>query len=520
MRYKRMIKTAFLAPALMAPVTATAKKPEKPNIIFILTDQWRKQALGFKGEDPVITPNIDKFAQWAVSFDNATSARPVSGPDRACLLTGKYPINNGVFANNVPLDTNEKSMGVLFKEAGYKTGYIGKWHLNGLGDITTKPEQQHGFDLWIQSLGHAPFSQAYIYQDKNEKKIVRGKWAPTYETEEGIKFIEENKKEPFCLVLSYNPPHTSGGAQFEDRWQPGKRVNGKIKYGYGYGGPKEYEAMYGNDYDKNPVRGNIMPTRKFNDLSGFCVPGYFGAITAIDNDFGNLMSYLEKNALLKNTIIVFTADHGESLGSQGLMTKGTWFEESLGVPMLIGWKGKISPKREKCVFNAIDVLPTLLGLSGIEKPDGIDGTDYTPLLFNKRFKAPEYAFCSFDFGGMGEIDSPRYWRSVYTQRYTYVLCGMNQNRAFTKEGIVLYDKEKDPLQLNPIYKGMGYDKEIERLHKVLVNHLKETNDPFIEKYWNNSSPGLPLLNKYTVNYDELLNKPSQKMAKRKSIKQD
>lgn len=474
---------------------------EKPNVVFVLTDQWRKQALGFRNEDPVLTPNLDKFASQAVSFDNATAARPVSTPSRACLMTGKYSINTGVFANSVPLDVNEQSMGKLFKEAGYATAYIGKWHLNGPKDETTAPEHMHGFDLWIQSLGHRPFAQVYVRQYENKREIIKDKWAPTYEVEEGIKFIEENKAKPFCVVLSFNPPHTSGSKGFEDRWQPGKRnKDGTIKYGYGYGGPPEYEALYKDvDYDKNPIRANVKPTRKFNDSAADAIPGYFGAITAIDNDFGNLMSYLEEQNLLENTIVVFTSDHGESMGSHGLMTKGTWFDESVGVPFIIGWKGKINSSRETCVFNGIDVLPTLLGLSGIPLPKEIDGVDYSPLLLGKAFDKPQYAFSSFDYGGYGEA-KPRYWRSVYTDRYTYVLCGMNANRDFTKDGYVLYDRLKDPLQLNPIFKGMGYDKVIKELHSVLTKQLEKLGDPFIKDYWHNPNAGLPKLNKYTVDY--------------------
>lgn len=495
------------------------KQEKKPNLIFVLTDQWRKQALGFKGEDPVQTPNLDKFASWAVSFDNATSCRPVSGPGRACLFTGKYPINNGVFANSVPLDVDEESMGKIYKAAGYKTGYIGKWHLNGLDDRVTDPAHRQGFDYFAQSMGHQPFYQGYYIQDEKERKFVKG-WAPTYETELGIEFIEKQRQgnQPFCLVLSYNPPHTGGGPGFEDRYQPGKKgPDGKHKMGYGYAGPAEYEALYnGIDYERNPIRGNVKTIRRSKDSSTPAVPGYFGAITAIDNDFGKLINYLETHNLLENTIIVFTSDHGESMGSQGLMTKGTWFEESLGVPCIIGWKGTVSPKREKTVFNSISLMPTLLGLSGLPVPEQVDGIDYSPLLLGKKFQKPEYAFTSFDFGGVAELKAPRYWRCVYTEQYTFVLCGINQNREFTKDGLVLYDRKKDPLQLNPIYRGMGYDKVIDKLYTVLEAHLKETGDPFITEYWNNAKAGYPKLNKVTTDLNYLYDQTKGKSKGKKN----
>lgn len=509
MKQSHLISSVLLASVVgSVPMKAIAqeKSENKPNLIFILTDQWRKQALGFKGEDPVKTPNLDKFASWAVSFDNATSCRPVSGPNRACLFSGKYPINNGVFANSVPMAADEESMGKVYQAAGYQTAYIGKWHLNGMDDHVTDLSGRQGFDYFVQSMGHQPFYQGYYMQNAKERTYIKG-WAPTYETKLGIDFIEKQKtsSQPFCLVLSYNPPHTGGGPGFEDRYQPGKLgPDKKVKMGYGYAGPAEYEALYKDiDYAKNPIRENQRTIRRSTDTSAGVIAGYFGAITAIDNDFGNLMNYLEQNGLLDNTIIVFTSDHGESMGSQGLMTKGTWFEESMGVPCLIGWKGVIKPKREKMVFNSIDLMPTLLGLSKLPIPEKVDGLDYSPLLLGKKFKAPEYAFTSFDFGGVAEIKAPRYWRSVYTSRYTYVLCGMNQNREFTKDGIVLYDREKDPLQLNPIYKGMGYDKVIDELHATLIKQLDRTGDPFIQEYWNNNNASYPKLNKVTMDLSSM-----------------
>lgn len=488
-----------------------AAEKRKPNLIFVLADQWRKQALGYRNEDPVVTPNLDKFASWAFSFDNAVSCNPVSGPNRACLFTGKYPINNGVFANNVPLDpTEESSLGKICKAAGYKTAYVGKWHLNGEKDEVTDPTRQQGFDFWVQSIGHAPFSQKYFIADGNKdvKTYTTGEWAPTYETEVGIDFIEKNKDKPFCLVLSYNPPHTGGGKNFENRYQPGKSdKEGNHKYGYGYAGPAKYEALYTvKNYKKDSIRKNIQTIRGGTDECFDVIPGYFGAITAIDNDFGTLMDYLQKNNLLENTIIVFTSDHGESMGSQGLMTKGTWFEESAGVPCIIGWKGKTVHQQSSEVFNSIDLMPSLVGMMHLSKPKSADGQDFSPLLFGEKFIAPEFAFLSFDFGGIKELKEPRYWRTIYSKRYTYTLCGISSNRSFTKDGIVLYDREKDPFQMHPLYKGMGYDDVIERLHKELVANLTKTGDPFIEKYWNNPDPGYPKLNKYTIPEDVLLGK--------------
>ncbi|NDP22221.1 MAG: sulfatase-like hydrolase/transferase [Paludibacter sp.] len=512
MRKNLKIATACL---LVCPATFTNAQTstnKKPNLIFVFADQWRKQALGYRNQDPVQTPNLDKFASWAFSFNNAFSSNPVSGPNRACLFTGKYTINNGVFANNVPLDPNEESsLGKICKAAGYSTAYIGKWHLNGEVEQVEDKSRRQGFDFWVQSLAHNPFSQKYYIAEENKsvRAYQRGEWAPTYETQVGIDFIEKNKEKPFCLVISYNPPHTSGGLGFEDRSQPaGFKADGTRKLGYGYGGPKEYEALYKDkDYAHFLIRKNIKNIKKTNDNCFDVIPGYFGAITAIDNDFGNLMNYLEKNNLLENTIVVFTADHGESMGSHGLMTKGTWFEESVGIPLIIGWKGKTIQKQTDEVINSIDFMPTLLGMMKLSIPKTTDGTDYSSMLLGGKFKAPEYAFLTFNFGGIKELKHSRYWRCIYSKQFSYILCGMNQNRSFTNnKGYVLYDLQKDPYQMQPIFKGMGYDKEINMLHTKLAEELKRTDDPFIEKYWNQSASGFPQLNKYTISSDYMKSK--------------
>ncbi|GHU98454.1 sulfatase [Bacteroidia bacterium] len=505
--------TAALLPATLAGsatvATAAPAQKKKPNLVFVFADQWRKHALGYRGEDPVLTPNLDSFASWAFSFDNAVACRPVSGPDRACLMTGKYPINNGVFANSVPLAPDEQTLGDLCKSAGYKTAFIGKWHLNGDVDQVLDPSRRHGFDFWVQSVGHQPFNQRYYIGESKNPVYIKDKWAPTYETGTAIEYISRVKDgdEPFCVVLSYNPPHTSGSSGFEDRYQPGQRVGGEIKYGYGYGGPRSYEALYtGNDYVKNPIRGNVMPVGAERDESGLVVPGYFGAITAIDNDFGDLMKYLQQNGLLENTIILFTADHGESMGSQGLMTKGTWFEESAGVPFIIGWKGKTASKREKAVFNSIDVLPTLMGMMDIRASQDMDGVDFSPMLLGGSFKAPEYAMLSFDLGGVAELKSPRYWRALYSERYTYVLCGFNAYRKFTKNGEALYDRLKDPMQLSPIFRGNGQDRLMDKLKGELAAMLRSKGDPFMTDYWQVEHPGYPKLNRHTISLEEMKQK--------------
>ena len=457
------------------------RKNDKPNILFVMSDQWRRQALGFLNEDPVITPHLDSFVKEAVFFQNSITNSPICTPSRATIFTGQYPHTHGVIANSVRLSTKSVTLGDIVKKEGYETAYIGKLHLDGKDEGFVPIERRHGFDYWITSKNHAPFEQAYFIQNSKKAQVIKNSWEPEWITDKAIHYMDSTKGKPFCMVLSYGPPHTGGGKCFEDRKEPGRRVNGEVKYGYGYAAPKKWEDLYPNPQNLER-RKNVKPVDKVKDESWDVLPGYFGAISSIDDNFGRIVAYLKQNNLYDNTIIVFTADHGEMLGSQGRMTKGIWYEEAVGIPCLISYKNKVKSAVISNPFSTVDMTPTILGLAGIKVPEYMDGVNYAPTLKGKKQELPDKAFCTFDQGTPTEND--RAWRAVYTERYTYVLAKqMYKPFDIKEEGFVLFDKEKDPYQLNPIYKGMGYDKVISDLHNALLNHLSKTKDPFIELQW-------------------------------------
>lgn len=455
-----------------------------PNILFVLVDQWRRQALGFMNDDPVLTPNLDRFAQTAVVFDHAVSANPVCGPNRACLFTGQYSLNNGVIANDLRMDEGARSFGVLCKEAGYQTGYIGKWHIDGAFGYTPPGKRRQGFDFWHQSVEHAPFDQAYYIQDDPQEVRIEG-WAPDYATRTAQQYIHDHKDRPFALVVSYGPPHNGGGKGMEDSFTPGMLdADGNQRFGYGYKAPAGFEAPYRSPaFQTLPRRGNVSPVKGRFDSSS-AVPGYFGAISALDHSFGQLLQTLEEEDLSENTLVVFISDHGEMLGSQGRMTKDVWYEESVGIPCLIGGGG-LTPRLIDAPFNSIDLMPTLLELMDLSVPDGVDGTSFAPLLRGEEQETPPVAFLSFIKGGAPELY--RNWRAGYTGRYTYVLTDDSQQSRDTGVaqlgGEALYDRMEDPLQLKPILRGQGQDALMDQMHTALAEHLAEINDPFLETAW-------------------------------------
>lgn len=458
------------------------KKGERPNVLFVMCDQFRRQSIGMMKEDPVVTPRLDQFSEEAVVFHNALATRPICTPNRATILSGQYPIHHGVYGNSVRMAKSTVSMGDVAKQEGYSTGYIGKWHLDGPNEGFVPRERRQGFDHWILERQHNPFQQKYYIGDSQEPYIAKGSWEPDWVTDKAIEFIKDQADEPFFLVVSYGPPHTGGGKGFEGRWQPGKRSNGKIKYGYGYGAPEKYEAFY-PDPENMERRKNVKPVGEYNDPSWHTIPGYFGAITSIDENFGRLVDALKEGGEYENTIIVFTSDHGEMLGSQGRMTKGVWYEESIGIPFLIAYPNQVKKAASNSPFNTIDMMPTVLGLMGADVPECVDGTDFSPFLRGEKMILPKEAFLSFDQGSPGTRD--RAWRGIKTERYTFVMAKASRFAKTDplKDGMVLYDNEKDPYQMNPLFIGMGYDDVIDDLKGRMLKHFEELGDPFVEKQW-------------------------------------
>lgn len=406
-------------------------------------------------------------------------------------------MNTDVLSNECRLLPEHQTIGEISKSAGYQTAYIGKWHLGcnqkkssdaDAGYVA--PEYRHGFDFWYKSSHHQPFRQPWFVGDDKEPSFPGGGWAPDHLEEVASDFVKSRDKgRPFAMVMSFAPPHTGGGVGFEDRFNPGKlspKKTAQDLLGYGYAAPKADEAPYipgGSQYHR-PVRANVP-----DDMNGYeeskCVQGYFGAITSIDDAIGRFFQTLETEGQLDNTIIVFTADHGEMMGSHGRMTKGVWFQESAGIPMIIRYPKAVKPAQHSRVFNSIDILPTLLGLSNLRNPGNLDGTDYAPMLRGEPQALPEMAFGGYFRGGAPGFQTDKGWRhfrTAYTERYTYLLAhGGYADQAGANEQ--LYDRQSDPYEQKPIRRGEGQDELLDRFKRALSRHLEEISDPFLKDVW-------------------------------------
>lgn len=449
--------------------------PKKPNIVFILVDQWRAQATGYTGDKNVITPNIDRLALSSVNVKNAISGMPVCTPFRASLMTGQYPLTHGVFMNDVMLDTARTTLAKVYRDHGYNTGFIGKWHIDGHGRAAYIPEnRRQGFQYWKALECTHDYNRSAYYSSNSDKKLYWDGYDAIAQAGDASAYIAEQSKntDPFMLIISMGPPH--------DPYQTA---------------PGKYRKMY----EDRPIEinGNVPP--QLRDKVEKDLRGYYSHITAIDEGIGKIWQAIKDSGIEDNTIIVFTADHGDLLGAHGSWNKQQPYEESIRVPFLIhypavlGRAGKTSP----VLLNSPDIMPTLLGLTSIQIPRSVEGTDFSGVLKGNKENNVSHTLisCVQPFGQWSRKKGGKEFRGVVTERYTYVkdLYGP----------WLLFDNVNDPLQLNNLAGNQKYSKTEKKLEKLLQKTLKDRNDEF--------RPGMEYVRKWNYVVDETETVPYNKI---------
>jgi len=425
---------------LASPAVAAAAAPKRPNILFFMPDQLRAHSVGFMGNEDVKTPTLDRFARESLILKNTLANTPVCCPARANILTGRYAHTNGMVANDLRLRESEPGLAKALAAAGYRTGFIGKWHLDGgprlPGFVPPGPRRQ-GYEFWAANqCSHAHFNTQY-FRDTPDPIPIR-KFEVEAWTDVGIEFLRESKTDgrPFYLTIQIGPPHDP------------------------YKAPPEYSRLY------DPAR---LKMRK-NWQSGANLPGpaqiaeYYGMITAIDDQFARLLKTLDELGMAEDTIVLFSSDHGDMLGSQGRRLKRKPWEESILVPGVIRYPRVLRGGRTlDCPFTHVDFAPTLLGLAGVPVPRQMQGIDLSGVFTGREKKHPDSAFFQIfgPFQGDGTEDA---WRGVRTNRYIYA--------RFEDHPWVLYDLEKDPYQL----RNLAGEPSAKGLREEMERKLKEWMD--------------------------------------------
>lgn len=452
---------------------------QRPNVLVIIADQLRRESCGYAGDEIAVTPNIDQLAADGISFDNYVVNTPVCAATRASLWTGKYASSHGMVVNELRTNPNHDSLGALLTAKGYTCDYLGKWHLwaNQAGRhkdtnnaFCPPGPYRLGFDgYWAAyNFNHGNYN-AFCFRDSAERINING-WGPAYFTDRAIERLAHHARaeQPFAMVVSYSPPHDPWKKENVPEWWYNRFRDVEFRL------PSTWSDTPDRHMDRNTDPERWLKYWKPN-LPEF-MRVYYAMTAALDQQVGRLLTALKKQSLDRNTIVVFTSDHGEQFGANGRVFKMTFFDKSARVPMLIRWPGKIpAGRRSNACMSAIDVMPTICGMLGVGFPDSVDGIDLSDSTRVDCSCEPDCAFLQ----GMGHtflwIDGFE-WRAIRDQQFTYA--------KYLSDGEeLLFDNRNDPEQSRNLVSDPEYAGDLKRLRQRLVEKMLVTDDEFRPCSW-------------------------------------
>jgi arylsulfatase A-like enzyme len=374
-------------------------------------------------------------------------------------MSGRYPAETGVDHNGPSLPIDTVSLGETFRRNGYHTGYVGKWHLNGpeLGFIPKGPKR-FGFEdwhVWDQTNEHY---HSWTFDPDTGEKIQPEGYSASHMTDQAVTFIKEQTTEkPWFLVLSWNPPHPPFNPPKQDR-KPYPLDTLKAR-------PNVQLASPGVHLDKTRE-----PLNSIDDLRQ-AQQGYYGGITAIDLEFARVLKALDESGHAENTIVIYTSDHGEMMGSHGHMAKQMPHEESCRVPFFIRTPG-VSPKSHTSdiLFASIDIYPSLCGLASVPVPSHCRGRDLSAALRGQQTSSPDHVFLTNQMKPNSPEQFTPTYRGLRTATHTY---------AVTEAGRwLLYDNVADPYQTKNLIKDPAHAALIAKFDAAVEDWMATTGDKF------------------------------------------
>jgi arylsulfatase A-like enzyme len=394
-------KSISLAPAAFPYISKL--RDDKPNILFIWTDEQRADTMSAYGNHKIHSPNLNKLSDESVIYQNAYVSQPVCTPSRSTVLTGYYPHQNTCTQNNIPLPQEIKCLPELISDSDYRTAYMGKWHL---GDEIFA---QHGFEEWI---GIEDGYRSYYSEskDKNEKSdyckylldlglkpdrengtFSRGfaarqpleRCKPKFLETKACDFLQRNQKNPFILHINFLEPHMPFYGPLDDRHQPDEiELPKNFLDELNDNEPLRYRLLRERYRQKGFEGHDLLTEQGWRKL----ISQYWGLVTQVDLSVGAILLKLESLGLSDNTIVVYTSDHGDMMGSHQLLAKTVMYEESVKVPWLmrIPKQGK-KQQRVQNRTSHIDMIPTLLDLLNKPIPEELSGKSLVSSMQKNQF---------------------------------------------------------------------------------------------------------------------------------------
>ena len=424
------------------------KPTDKPNVIVFFTDQQRWDTTGVHGNPLDLTPNFDRMAQNGTHAFNSFTCQPVCAPARASLQTGLYATQTGVFRNDLELPPETRTLAHHFREAGYRTGYIGKWHL-ALEEPVTEA-RRGGYEYWLAANALEHSSQPYdtiVYDNDNNPVKLPGYRVDAL-TDAAIRYIDANRDNPFYLFLSFLEPHHQNDIddyvapdgyreRYEDKWVP-----------------PDLAALDGSTSEH---------------LAGYC-----GAVKRLDEALGRLMDALKSLDLDKNTIVLFTSDHGCHFKTRNWEYKRSCHESSIRVPTAFHGPGFDSGGEIRELVSLVDLTPTILDAAGLPVPDEMQGRSILPLLSGNRESWPDEVYI--------QISESEVARAIRTRRWKYCVVAPDKepwgdpvSESYVEK--YLYDLEADPHELTNLAGTESHKEVAEEMRDRLTRRIIEAGEP-------------------------------------------
>ena len=438
-----------------------------PNLLFVFSDQHSADMLGCYGNEQIRTPHLDGFASQGVRFRHSVSSYPVCTPYRAMLMSGQHPLYNGAIANDVPLLANNGPyLPHVLADAGYRLGYVGKWHLlGGNRDRPVPPgPMRYGFSGDFRTNNcHVDFRPGKcFYWNERGEKVFFDEWEVYGQTRQALEFLDGcPKDEPFALFVSWHPPHD---------W--GLQENSLV---YKYDTIPELMSLY------DPAKIRLRPNVEDSPLVRNAYHGYYAMCSGVDQAFGRLLEKLDRKGLAADTIVVYTSDHGDNLASHGCtLPKNNPEDTSTRVPLMIRYPGRVRAGRASdLLVGTLDLMPTLLGMLGLRVPDTAQGRDLWPEIQKERDGAVEST-------PLMSLDTN--WRGVYTREHVYafgqgkrfVLDADGKRRLADHPVDCLYDRRRDPHQKRNLFGDRSRRALQEQLDRLAKRWLDRFEDPMTD----------------------------------------
>ncbi|MGY8770024.1 MAG: sulfatase family protein [Pirellulales bacterium] len=481
----RFSLTVLLLFGFVTSAFVKAETPKQPNILLLFTDDHATQAIGAYGSEINETPNLDRLAKEGMLFKRCYVTNSICGPSRAVVLTGKYSHLNGFRTNMDSFDGSQQTVPKLMKQAGYQTAIIGKWHLKSTPT---------GFDHYEVLKGQGQYYNPMLIT--NGEKVTHTGYTTDIITDQTIKWLDDRDKEqPFFLMCQHKAPH--------GRWEPafrhfdlyeGKTIPEPETLFDDYSGrspaPAQHEMGIAEDIGeyrlmfKYSSKFTPEQKKKFDEYyqpknEAFLarsltspeitswnyqryITNYLKCVTAVDENIGRMLDYLDDNNLADNTVVIYSSDQGFYLGEHGWFDKRWMYEESLRTPLIVRWPGQVKPGtvNKKDIVSNLDYAETFLDIAGIDIPTDMQGSSIVTIL---QGNTPEnwrknFYYHYYESGGHGV---PLHY-GVTDGRYKLI--------RFPEEHLdcwEFFDLEKDPQELQSLYDTPEYSKQIKKMKKEL-----------------------------------------------------